>query len=106
MWQPWRLTAWTPRADFELQEEFDLEENETVVTITSNSDDRGWLVGREVTTSTAGRQFSWGDFTTYSNVNLRRNVVEGATLGFCSGMVMADPRTAYGRSITFHWMMK
>ena len=23
MWQPWRLTAWTPRADFKLQEEFD-----------------------------------------------------------------------------------
>ena len=83
-----------------MQEAFELEDNETVVGVRTNTDEDGWLGGLEVTTS-SGRQISWGNFR--RGGQKRRSVVENAKLGFCSGLVQTN---GDGRSITFHWMME
>ena len=82
---------------------FELEENEAVVAVRTNTTGAGWLFGLEVTTST-GRQVSWGDLDKdFEYGQKRRSVVENAKLGFCSGLV--ETGGYYGRSITFHWII-
>ena len=82
---------------------FELEENEAVVAVRTNTTGAGWLFGLEVTTST-GRHISWGNLDyDYTDGEKRRSVVENAKLGFCSGLVETN---GAGRSITFHWMME
>ena len=101
-WQPWRRTG--VKDEGSVQEAFELEENEAVVGVRTNTDDRGWLGGLEVTTST-GRQVSWGDLDRdFYQGQKRRSVVENAKLGFCSGLV-APSLGDLDRSITFHWIM-
>ena len=96
-----------------VQEAFELEENETVVAVRTNTHGHGGhLFGLEVTTST-GRQVSWGDLDTeHEGDRKRRSVLDNAKLGFCSGMVQTDgyssrtmQKEGDGRSLTFHWMM-
>ena len=85
-----------------MQEAFELEENEAVVAVRTNTDGTGWLGGLEVVTSD-GRQCSWGDLDKdYFIGQKRRSKVEGTRLGFCSGLV--EPYPGQERSITFHWM--
>ena len=95
-----------------MRKALELEENEAVVAVRTNTNFRGWLHGLEVTTST-GRQVSWGDLDTeYEGGQKRRSVVDNAKLGFCSGLVQTDgyssrrlQKEGDGRSLTFHWMM-
>ena len=82
-----------------VQEAFELEEDEAVVAVRTNTDGDGWKYGLEVTTST-GRRVSWGDLD-YKGGEKRRSVVENAKLGFCSGFVGDFD----SRSVNFHWMM-
>ena len=99
-WQPWRRTRSGQNGS--VQKAFELEENETVVGIRSNTDHAGWLGGLELTTST-GRQVCWGDLDTdFEYGQKTRSMVENAKLGFCSGLVASK---GMNRSIIFHWMM-
>ena len=85
-----------------VEEAFELEEDEAVVAVRTNTYCDGQLVGLEVTTST-GRQVSWGNLDRdFGYDKKRRSVVENAKLGFCSGLVATDVDS---RSITFHWMI-
>ena len=84
-------------------EAFELEKNESVVAVRTNTDAIGLMYGLEVTTST-GRQVSRGNLDyDYTDGEKRRIVVENAKLGFCSGLVQ---KGGDGRSITFHWIME
>jgi hypothetical protein len=99
-WQPWRRTGWGGEGS--VQEAFELEENEVVVSVRTNTQGFGWLRGLEVTTST-GRQVSWGDLDKdFNKGQKRRSVVENAKLAFCSGLVEIGGDC---RSITFHWIL-
>ena len=100
-WQPWRRTGY--RREGSVQEAFELEENEAVVAVRTNTDRDGWLGGLELTTST-GRQVSWGDLDKdfEDGGQKRRSAVENAKLAFCSGFVQTD---GICRSITFHWIL-
>ena len=81
---------------------FELEENEVVVAVRTNTDDFGWLRGLEITTST-GRKRSWGDYD-YKYGEKRRSAVVNARLAFCSGAVQTG--VFVGRMLTFHWVME
>ena len=79
-----------------------MEENEAVVAVRTNNDDRdGWLLGLEITTST-GRKMSWGDLD--KDGEKRRSAVVNARLAFCSGAVQTG--VFVGRMLTFHWVME
>ena len=97
-WQPWRRTGRGVQGSE--QGAFELEEDEAVVAVRTNTDKYSWLRGLEVTTST-GRQVSWGDLD-YKSGEKRRSVVENAKLGFCSGLVGTDGHLML-RSIAFQW---
>jgi len=100
-WQPWRRTG--SKEQGSEQEAFELEENEAVVAVRTNTGDYGWLRGLEITTST-GRKKSWGDLDKdYTNGEKRRSKVVNARLAFCSGAVQTGGN---GRRLTFHWMME
>ena len=82
---------------------FELEENESVVAVRTNTDRDGWLYGLEITTS-AGRQRSWGELDhDYFYGEKRRSAVVNARLAFCSGAVTT---ASTGRRITFHWVVE
>ena len=82
---------------------FELEENEVVVAVRTNTDRDGWLLGLEITTST-GRKRSWGDLD--YNGEKRRSAVVNARLAFCSGAVgTSNYGYTVGRRLTFHWVM-
>ena len=86
-----------------VQEAFELEKNEAVVAVRTNTGVHGCLVGLELTTST-GRQISWGDLDKDFEFSgqKRRSVVENAKVAYCSGLLQTD---GGGRSITFHWIL-
>ena len=100
-WQPWRRTG--AREEGSEQEAFELEENEAVVAVRTNTGNYGWLKGLEITTST-GRKRSWGDLDRdLEDGEKRRSAVVNARLGFCSG---AEQTGGIGRRLTFHWVME
>ena len=104
-WQPWRTTGSREQGS-EQEEAFELEENEAVVVVRTNTDGVvGWLRGLEITTST-GRKISWGDLDMDKDYEMetRRSAVVNATLAFCSGALQFDGN-GDGRRLTFHWVM-
>ena len=99
-WQPWRRTGFSQKGSE--KEAFELEENEVVVAVRTNTADYGVLRGLEITTSTE-RKRSWGDLDGRDGER-RRSVVVNARLAFCSGAVEANSNSS-GRRLTFHWVM-
>ena len=100
IWQSWKMPE-KERHGPELKA-FVLDENESVVQVRTNSDHEGYLGGLEVTTSNR-RQFSWGDLDIeYRGGQRKTSTVEGANLGYCSGLRCEN----HVRNITFHWVME